>query len=234
MIDNVTFDSRNKRIVPDIDHFYSETDYPYLKLSLYNLIPSCNICNSRLKRQHDQKESPIVYPYKEGYDGYVNFNISNSKNITKEEFEENIIRFITGDRFNTKIKPENIEFFFANTGIKDDEMNDKINQSNTIFYILDFYNKAHKQVAIETLSFLNFLRKNNLVSYAYNSLQDPKLVLQLSPNDVNFMKCLCPSNDLLEPLSKFKRDIFNQFGGLAIRKNLLSKDIINDDTDSHV
>lgn len=27
------------------DHFYDKSDYPYLSMSLYNLIPSCSSCN---------------------------------------------------------------------------------------------------------------------------------------------------------------------------------------------
>ena len=30
---------------PQYDHFFSKIKYPYLAVSLYNLIPSCSICN---------------------------------------------------------------------------------------------------------------------------------------------------------------------------------------------
>lgn len=33
----------------DLDHFYLKADCPILALSFYNLIPSCQICNSRVK-----------------------------------------------------------------------------------------------------------------------------------------------------------------------------------------
>ena len=32
-----------------LDHYYDKSTYPYLALSLYNLIPSCYTCNSKLK-----------------------------------------------------------------------------------------------------------------------------------------------------------------------------------------
>ena len=32
-----------------LDHYISKGDYPYLALSLYNLIPSCSTCNSKVK-----------------------------------------------------------------------------------------------------------------------------------------------------------------------------------------
>jgi hypothetical protein len=33
-----------------LDHYYDKSTYPYLALSLYNLIPSCYTCNSKLKK----------------------------------------------------------------------------------------------------------------------------------------------------------------------------------------
>ena len=34
-----------------LDHYYDKGSYPYLALSLYNLIPSCYACNSKLKKE---------------------------------------------------------------------------------------------------------------------------------------------------------------------------------------
>ena len=36
---------RNMKGLFQFDHFYDKSDYPYLSLSLYNLIPSCSSCN---------------------------------------------------------------------------------------------------------------------------------------------------------------------------------------------
>jgi len=36
-----------------LDHIKNKSQYPHLSLSLYNLIPSCYICNSPLKRDQD-------------------------------------------------------------------------------------------------------------------------------------------------------------------------------------
>jgi len=33
-----------------LDHYYDKGSHPYLALSLYNLIPSCYVCNSKLKK----------------------------------------------------------------------------------------------------------------------------------------------------------------------------------------
>lgn len=47
----------------DLDHYYSEAQFPFLKLSIYNFIPSCQICNSRFKLTKDFWSEKHIYPY---------------------------------------------------------------------------------------------------------------------------------------------------------------------------
>lgn len=58
----------------DLDHFYIKSQYPYLALSLYNFIPSCQICNSRFKGTTDFYLYPHVYPYKTGFGDDAKFS----------------------------------------------------------------------------------------------------------------------------------------------------------------
>ena len=51
------FIEKNKRMF-DLDHFFEKSDSPITALSLYNFIPSCQICNSRIK---GQKELDTLY-----------------------------------------------------------------------------------------------------------------------------------------------------------------------------
>lgn len=44
-----------------IDHFYPQSKYPWLALSLWNMIPSCGFCNN----QKSANEKPILYPYQD-------------------------------------------------------------------------------------------------------------------------------------------------------------------------
>ncbi len=63
------------KIRPDFDHFYPKSKYPYLAVSLFNLIPSCSICNRKKgntaevfhKKEKNEKFS-IIYPYDESFD----------------------------------------------------------------------------------------------------------------------------------------------------------------------
>ncbi len=59
----------------DIDHFYLKNVYPYLALSVYNFIPSCQICNSRFKHTEDCFYTPHVNPHKHGFGSRARFRI---------------------------------------------------------------------------------------------------------------------------------------------------------------
>lgn len=52
----------------DADHYYAKAKYPILQMNIYNLVPSCNICNSKMK---GTKESRHLYPYQDASDSLV-------------------------------------------------------------------------------------------------------------------------------------------------------------------
>lgn len=51
----------------DLDHYYQKKKYPLFALSLFNFVPSCQICNSRMKGSDDTE---TLYPYEEGMDEF--------------------------------------------------------------------------------------------------------------------------------------------------------------------
>lgn len=58
--------TKTEVINPQLDHFYSQGDFPYFRLSFYNLIPSCEACNGRLKHGIEFDDT-YLHPYIEGY-----------------------------------------------------------------------------------------------------------------------------------------------------------------------
>lgn len=48
---------------PNYDHWYSHGKYPVLGVSLYNLIPSCTVCNSSVKGAVDFSLQKHLHPY---------------------------------------------------------------------------------------------------------------------------------------------------------------------------
>ncbi|HTN20454.1 MAG TPA: hypothetical protein VL125_08270 [Pelobium sp.] len=59
---------------PNYDHWYAHGKYPILGLSLYNLIPSCTICNSSVKGAVDFSLSKHLHPYTNKPEQDFNFN----------------------------------------------------------------------------------------------------------------------------------------------------------------
>lgn len=58
-------DRKSKALRPTLDHFYPKHKFPYLALSLYNLVPSCYSCNSSLKGASDFYAKPHLHPYED-------------------------------------------------------------------------------------------------------------------------------------------------------------------------
>lgn len=58
-------DRDDKALRPTLDHFYAKHAYPYLALSLYNLVPCCHTCNSSLKGFADFYRRPHLHPYED-------------------------------------------------------------------------------------------------------------------------------------------------------------------------
>lgn len=61
--------AEDRGVRPQLDHFRSKSDYPFLALSINNLVPCCGVCNL-LKRDRDVN---LVYPYDEDFEdeGYA-------------------------------------------------------------------------------------------------------------------------------------------------------------------
>ena len=56
--------SKSSKIKPELDHFYPKSKYPFLGLSFYNLIPSCQTCNGYgAKHEFDPFVEGLKSPY---------------------------------------------------------------------------------------------------------------------------------------------------------------------------
>lgn len=73
------FTLENNKVRPQFDHYYPKSIYPYLAVSIFNLIPSCSICN-QAKSTLDTYKEPILYPFEEEFGDEVKF-IINSDDI---------------------------------------------------------------------------------------------------------------------------------------------------------
>lgn len=60
----------------DFDHFLDKATNPYFSLSLYNLIPSCKVCNSCYKRTTSFDSHSHIHPYKQGFGSDCKFTLT--------------------------------------------------------------------------------------------------------------------------------------------------------------
>ena len=63
----------------EIDHFFPKSRYPYLALSLFNLIPVCHYCNMMKSFKNTNKSEWQWYPYEKAHRGDVKFQLNLEK-----------------------------------------------------------------------------------------------------------------------------------------------------------
>lgn len=73
MIYTIDFDDAGNPIKSDFDHFFPRSRYPFLALSLYNLIPACNRCNSRFKLAKYRETWKTFHPHLDDVDEATQF-----------------------------------------------------------------------------------------------------------------------------------------------------------------
>lgn len=77
-------DAAEHKTTADLDHYYCKSYYPYLALSLYNFVPSCQICNSRFKLAKDFYGTPHLYPYEPAPTSKVTFELGDAELLLNE------------------------------------------------------------------------------------------------------------------------------------------------------
>ena len=70
--------TKGKQIGPQLDHYRSKSKYPFLALSILNLVPCCGVCN------HIKGNDPteILYPYEEEMGERCSFSVDAERDLT--------------------------------------------------------------------------------------------------------------------------------------------------------
>ncbi len=163
---------KNKKISgADLDHYYSKELFPYLALSLYNLVPACSLCNSKLKKNRDFYKYPHIYPYEEEFGNDARFILKRDKLYfgDEQEFKVEIINHAKGMKFE-KIK-NSCETFKLNAIYEDrvDEIAQVIKmirvfQSNFFKDIADILDCHYSILENEILEFVTLDDVENIVN----------------------------------------------------------------------
>ncbi len=59
----------------DLDHFLPKSKYPFLAVSLFNLVPCCKVCNSSFKNTKEMSYDTHLNPYEGGIEDIVKFTL---------------------------------------------------------------------------------------------------------------------------------------------------------------
>jgi len=90
--------NKKKEATAQLDHFIDKSKYPYLSLSLYNLVPSCSVCNQRKSAKNILIE-PILNPFEDNIHNHISFN--STEIVSRDELKNKKLDFFSEER--TKI-----------------------------------------------------------------------------------------------------------------------------------
>ena len=185
----------NKSSTADLDHFYQKSIYPLFALSLFNFIPSCQICNSRMK---GTKQQNTLYPYEEGFDDEVKFCLK-----PKDHNEKDLLKSWLGD--SEAIDNLQIDFEFCEN--LDKEFKKRAEGSIELFKLKRVYD-IHKAKALDIILKQRIYLEGSYKEYMSTLMKD----LSLSCTDEDIINILVgyhwKDENYDEPLSKLVHDIF--------------------------
>ena len=178
---------------PTLDHFFAKAEYPFLALSLYNLIPSCHICNSHIKKSKPFHIDTHIHPY------FDDFN-----KIKKFTIDKNLLSLLNkSDKFN--IVFENKEGITASEESKaDNHIKDFAletlynNHRDKVLELIDI-SRAYNEASFENL--INEFAKSTQIFKDTNDVK--RLMLCHHVEDKNIDK---------RPLNKLIKDISEELG----------------------
>lgn len=187
-----------ERTTADLDHYYSQSKYPFLALSLYNFIPSCSVCNRNFK---SNSEKLLLYPYNESFDKY---NIKFKTGFSFKSKESSTLFGLIGESLN-------FELDFSEGNISDGVIKERVKNTKEVLKLKNVYDshKSYVQSLIKRYKYYNKQWINDICSAFGKELNiTPKDVLELE------WGYLTEESDYInKPLSKLTKDIIDELGG---------------------
>lgn len=184
----INFGDNDQHIRGQLDHFYPKEKYPYLAVSLYNLVPSCPYCNGKMcKGSKDPSDEGMVSP----------FFLSDHKGLRfrLKKFDKRVL--------NLEKCSESIELTVDTT------LNPHMANNASVFHLLKIYS-FHRDIAAEII----FKRKALMTRPYIDFIRDvtKNRVSRVSMEDFIKLYWGVPlSEDELgeRPMSKFTLDLLN-------------------------
>lgn len=185
-----SFEKKDKKwSTADMDHYYPKAIFPLLSMNLYNMIPSCAICNSRLKlNKVKEREQIHLHPYTDS---------------------SNCVRFaVKLDTFDALYRIEKKDMQIELMQIQEQK---KSKNSLNIFKLKEIY-KEHTDCAYEIVSKMNTYSEKE-----YNRIfnKDYPNIFSSYEELEHCMFDFLEKDYLDAPLVKMKKDIYKQIKSLS-------------------
>ncbi|MFW2585805.1 hypothetical protein [Aliarcobacter butzleri] len=121
------------RIIASLDHYYDKDTYPFLSVSIFNLIPCCHICNSKFKHTKNFYDNKHLHPYEDSFNEKAKFSqFFNDVNEENKKFG-----LLSKERISLTLK----------------SLNDKdvITQNTINTFRLETLYEEHKEIVLELI-----------------------------------------------------------------------------------
>ncbi|MCP9280760.1 hypothetical protein [Bacillus wiedmannii] len=181
-----------------IDHFFDQDSYPFLAISLYNLVPSCKICNSDLKHTKAVNLNTHYSPFETGIEKRLTIKreiVKASKLISNcNSNSEDYVGTILGanEDFNIIFDFDENEEYYGN----------KIKGNIELFHLEKIYNAFHKDYVKD------IIKKAIIYNEVYiNQLTTSNTLIFNNENNLHTSLFNVVTEDKKKLLGKLTRDI---------------------------
>ena len=121
------------RIIASLDHYYDKDTYPFLSVSIFNLIPCCHICNSKFKHTKNFYDKKHLHPYEDSFNEKAKFSqFFNNVNEENKKFS-----LLSKERISLSLKPIDCK--------------DKVTQNTIDTFRLETLYQEHKDIVLELI-----------------------------------------------------------------------------------
>jgi len=121
------------RIIASLDHYYDKDTYPFLSVSIFNLIPCCHICNSKFKHTKNFYNQKHLHPYEDSFNEKAKFSqFFNNVNEENKKFS-----LLSKERISLSLKPIDCK--------------DKVTQNTIDTFRLETLYQEHKDIVLELI-----------------------------------------------------------------------------------
>ena len=172
-----------------LDHFYGYSQWPFLGITLSNLIPACTRCNTNVKGAKELNWRKHIYPYSWSFHDGAKFSVA--LRSTKD-----------------KMRMDETDLHIAIVPNDDEETASRSMGSAAFFHLTEVYNQLHKRDALAVLQRITALPQTyrEFLTRRYPGIKEMVLDYVCRGTSLN-------STDILSHnLSKLTIDIEEQFG----------------------